>query len=62
MTAYIDQDIEYRSYEGWKSIGFYVMKGEKSEARCPLTKVSLFGWYQVEEEEDIENWASDYQW
>lgn len=58
MTAYIDQEIEYRSYEGWKSIGFYVIKGEKSKIRCPLTNVPLFGWWQVDEDHDsIEYWG-----
>lgn len=49
----------WKTFEEWKSVGFSIKKGMKSELREPNTGLSLFNEKQVEDYEDSREYGID---
>lgn len=54
--------MKWNTFDGWQEEGMFVMKGEKSILRCPITGLPLFNENQVSEPPDNDMLFYDEYW
>ena len=54
--------MKWNTFDGWQEDGMFVIKGEKSILRCPITGLPLFNENQVSEPPDNDMLFYDDYW